>query len=274
MFGVTNFTNNRTFYTDSNGLEMQKRIIDYRPTWDITAKDWYQNITANQYPINSAMSMVTVDKTKKFTVMNDRSQAGTALEEGEFQFIQARREFGDDLRGEAIPLNETDKNGHGIRIKATYYLEVSGLTDSRQRQVQQKTDNPLQVFFALNLKSANEQSSACQATNDFASPNVKYVAFPVAKNEILLRLENIGDVYDGAQAQSVDAIKLLTKMFLQANGLMTDCSANADLFAQTRGQTISFDLTEVTLTGNMELSEMRARKIQWKTRDDALGKGV
>jgi hypothetical protein len=25
---------NKTFYTDSNSLEMQKRILNYRPTWD------------------------------------------------------------------------------------------------------------------------------------------------------------------------------------------------------------------------------------------------
>lgn len=37
---------------------------------------------------------------------------------------------------------------------------------------------------------------------------------------------------------------------------------------------MTFDLTEVTLTGNMELSEMQSRKIKWQTRDDALGKGV
>lgn len=27
-------------------------------------------------------------------------------------------------------------------------------------------------------------------------------------------------------------------------------------------------ITEVTMTGNMEISEMRSRKVQWKTRDD------
>ena len=35
-FHLTNFDNNMTFYTDSNGLEMQKRILNYRPTWNIS----------------------------------------------------------------------------------------------------------------------------------------------------------------------------------------------------------------------------------------------
>ena len=29
----TDIRSNRTFYTDSNGLEMQKRVKDFRPTW-------------------------------------------------------------------------------------------------------------------------------------------------------------------------------------------------------------------------------------------------
>lgn len=35
-FSIHNFTNNQTFWTDSNGLEMQKRILNYRPTWNLS----------------------------------------------------------------------------------------------------------------------------------------------------------------------------------------------------------------------------------------------
>jgi hypothetical protein len=37
LFSIDNFQNNQTFYTDSNGLEMQKRILNFRPTWDLQA---------------------------------------------------------------------------------------------------------------------------------------------------------------------------------------------------------------------------------------------
>lgn len=81
-FSVRDFHNNKTFFTDSNGLEMEKRILNYRPTWDIQANynDSLENITANFYPINSAISMQDGDRV--FTVTNDRSQAGSALSEG------------------------------------------------------------------------------------------------------------------------------------------------------------------------------------------------
>lgn len=155
VFELKNFINDGVFYTDSNGMEMQKRILNYRPTWDINNnyRDSNENVTANFYPINSAISMTY--KEKKFTVMNDRSQAGSALENGQIMFLQHRREFEDDGRGEGDELNELDKNGHGIRVKATYYLDISSINDSRQRQVQQKTDNPLQQFFSLKLESTD-----------------------------------------------------------------------------------------------------------------------
>jgi hypothetical protein len=52
QFYTPDIDNNKTFYTDSNGLEMQERIIDYRPTWDFIG---FLNVTQNYYPVNSAI---------------------------------------------------------------------------------------------------------------------------------------------------------------------------------------------------------------------------
>lgn len=83
-FKIEGFDNQQTFYTDSNGLEMQKRILNFRPTWNIenNYKESNENVTANYYPINSAISMRDEKQGKVFTVMNDRAQAGSALEPG------------------------------------------------------------------------------------------------------------------------------------------------------------------------------------------------
>lgn len=72
---VDNFDNNQTFYTDSNGLEMQKRILNYRPTWNFSESlaDSNENITGNYYPINSAITMMTVDNSRILSISNDRS---------------------------------------------------------------------------------------------------------------------------------------------------------------------------------------------------------
>jgi hypothetical protein len=50
----TNLTAESTFYTDSNGREMRQRIIDYRPTWNLSLAE---PVAGNYYPINSAVSL-------------------------------------------------------------------------------------------------------------------------------------------------------------------------------------------------------------------------
>jgi hypothetical protein len=103
---------------------MQKRILNYRPTWDIQANynDSLENVTANFYPINSAISMNDGDRV--FTVTNDRSQAGSALKEGSIQFMQNRRIPADDSRGMGEWMDEKDELGNGIRVSATYYIDI------------------------------------------------------------------------------------------------------------------------------------------------------
>ena len=51
---IIGFDNKKTFYTDSNGLEMQKRVIDFRPTWDLVTNE---HVSGNYYPVNSAIAI-------------------------------------------------------------------------------------------------------------------------------------------------------------------------------------------------------------------------
>jgi hypothetical protein len=53
-FETYDVNNNKTFYTDSNGLEMMERIIDHRDTWDLVLAKG-DNISANYYPVQSAV---------------------------------------------------------------------------------------------------------------------------------------------------------------------------------------------------------------------------
>mmetsp|Transcript_6779 Transcript_6779/g.10906 ORF Transcript_6779/g.10906 Transcript_6779/m.10906 type:complete len:143 (+) Transcript_6779:1986-2414(+) len=73
-FRMLDWDNNQTFYTDANGLEMQERVLNYRPTWDLkntNYKEALQNVTANYYPVTSAIAIR--DGSKQMTVMPDRS---------------------------------------------------------------------------------------------------------------------------------------------------------------------------------------------------------
>jgi hypothetical protein len=130
---VQDFVNNGIFYTDSNGLEMQYRELNYRPDFDLVTDE---HVSANYYPINSAIAIRDGDI--QFTVMNDRSQGGSVLTDGSVELMQNRRLLYDDWRGVGEALNETNKEGVGIEVDATYYLTIADLSVgevSNQRRI-------------------------------------------------------------------------------------------------------------------------------------------
>ncbi len=106
-FHAPNIANNGIFYTDSNGLEMQRRQLNYRPTWNLTTSNSL-NITANYYPVNSAIAIVDETTKMSLVVMNDRSQGGSVIKDGRIELMQNRRLNVDDHRGMGEALNETD----------------------------------------------------------------------------------------------------------------------------------------------------------------------
>lgn len=110
---------------------MQKRVLNYRSTYNITDKMYKyanENITANYYPINSAISIKDEKLGWHLTVSNDRSQGGSSLKTGQVELMQNRRIPCDDGKGVSEFLNETDSNDIGIRVPATYYVQMSNLT--------------------------------------------------------------------------------------------------------------------------------------------------
>ena len=48
----SNITSRDTFYTDSNGREMLKRVRDYRPTWKLEVNE---PVSGNYYPLTAGM---------------------------------------------------------------------------------------------------------------------------------------------------------------------------------------------------------------------------
>jgi hypothetical protein len=112
------------FYTDSNGLEMQQRMLNYRPTWNFTS---FQKVASNYYPVTSAISIIDERAKLQMTVLNDRSQGGSVVQEGRIELMQNRRLFYDDDRGVDEVLNETDQYGNGISVPARYKLVFTEL---------------------------------------------------------------------------------------------------------------------------------------------------
>ena len=77
--------------------------------------------------MNSAISIIDERAKLQMTVLNDRSQGGSVVQEGRIELMQNRRLFFDDDRGVDEVLNETDQYGNGISVPARYKLVFTEL---------------------------------------------------------------------------------------------------------------------------------------------------
>ncbi|XP_066143340.1 lysosomal alpha-mannosidase-like [Euwallacea fornicatus] len=130
-FTVEDFKNNETFYTDSNGREMIERKLNYRPTF--TYNSTVEPVTSNYYPVTSKIVIKDQEKKLQVAVLNERSQGGSSLGEGQIELMVHRRLLKDDNKGVAEPLNETEFGDQGVVARGQHYL-VLGPSDEETSQ--------------------------------------------------------------------------------------------------------------------------------------------
>lgn len=273
------FEDGEQFWTDSNGLEMQKRIKDERFSFTLD-KSGHQNVSWNYYPINSAIAMRSVEKngTKgnqgvQVTVMNERSQAGAAtLQKGMIELIQHRRLLQDDARGVEENLNETDADGFGMKVNARYWLNIFDVERgfSAQRPLQNHLDKPHSLFFAkIEEEEVPVQKSHASILPLNLSDSVsdwkmwqlfgRLVLFPLDRNMVLVRVQNSADKFDMVAPElTMNMEKFAYEMWISAN-------------PQSKSKTTPY-IKEVSLSANMAEEEVieRREKMQWKGQDDEL----
>jgi hypothetical protein len=123
---------------------------------------------------------------------------------------------------------------------------------------------PPQVFYSIN--KTNSSFFPMEADSNLDLPlffqmagineTIKMVSFPLSLNTLVVRLENIADLYDkDAQTVYLNEFKeLLEKMWLSVN---SDSNAGVEI-----------DIQEMSLTANMKLEQMEEERIKWRTVDD------
>ena len=89
--------------------------------------------------------MRDLNSNKTVTLLNDRSQGGTVLRQGEFEIMIHRRLLVDDSRGVGEPLNERDENLLGIKQVFRHYL----IFGDSYRKVQKRNDQRILPIFAV-----------------------------------------------------------------------------------------------------------------------------
>lgn len=175
------------------------------------------------------------------TIMNDRSQGGSAdlSSPSTIELMQHRRILMTDEYGSRTGVNETDRDGKGVRVKAKYYMQIFDYKkgQSLQRVQQLNIQQAPQYYFAFDYKRTLKQSitnKKDQKLFTFAKElgegfhvDCTYRLFPIAQNEVLVRFENLADAFDvtnehalaeGDLAQEVNVNAFAKELYKEVNG--------------------------------------------------------
>ncbi|XP_063391809.1 lysosomal alpha-mannosidase-like [Cydia fagiglandana] len=191
----TDLDHDGAFYTDSNGRQTIKRIRGTRATYDPVDLD---PITGNLYPVTSKIYIEDPRKNIRFSVFNDRCQAGGALIDGAVDLMLHRRILTDDI-GFGAYLNETE-DGEPIRAAGTHYLYLSKA--HRNKIFEKKFAK--EIYFAPRVLTSNNAMYAddmrqtfYNSKNEFSALNEKLplgvhllTLERITADEMLVRLEN------------------------------------------------------------------------------------
>jgi len=142
---TTDISSEKSFYTDANGRQTLRRTLNNRQTWDYKITE---PVAGNYYPINSHI-FVKDKEGKQLTLLVDRAQGGSSLNDGEIELMVHRRLLVDDGFGVGESLNE--KAYHkGLVVRGKHYLVLSDEANSARlyRSLSQELYREPQISFA------------------------------------------------------------------------------------------------------------------------------
>ncbi|XP_072745213.1 lysosomal alpha-mannosidase isoform X1 [Anoplolepis gracilipes] len=245
----SNLKTDSVFYTDSNGREMLKRVRNYRPTWDLDLKE---PIAGNYYPVTSKISIKDEEKQFKLSVLNDRAEGGSSLQDGAVELMLHRRLLKDDAFGVGEPLNET-AFGEGLVARGTHYL-FGGKVKNVDEFVLKEKELALKLalhpwILGTSVNFTIDISTKVKALTGLTKalpPNVHILTLEPWKDDtILLRLEHIFEVGEGQQLSQPVEVNI--------QGLFSTFSIES--------------IKETTLGANQLLSENNPLKWEPETND-------
>lgn len=204
------------------------------------------------------------------TIMNDRAQGGSAdlSSPSTIELMQHRRILMTDEYGAATGVNETDRDGKGVRVRARYFMQIFDTKKGRslQRDQQLNIQQPPQYYFAFDYKrtpkpkvtNKNEQqlSTFSRELGAGLRANSTYRLFPLGKNEVLVRFENLADAFDIVNEQSLAELDLAQEVNLTA-------FAN-ELYMEVNGKRPpSVEIKETDLQGVHDLG----KRFRWPAKE-------
>ncbi|KAK8768601.1 hypothetical protein V5799_014933, partial [Amblyomma americanum] len=217
---------NGVFYTDSNGREILQRSRNFRPTWQVDIKE---PVSGNYYPVNSRIFLRDPTRAVQLTVLTDRSQGGSSLQDGSVELMVHRRLLYDDAFGVGEALNESYFGGHGLVVRGTHRVVVSPVAQAAllHRPLAQTAYAAPALFFApVDAATYAEQcSTTCSALAAPLPPNVHLLTLEHwGDDKVLLRLEHFYENKDQAGQLSKPANFSLQAVFVRNIESITETS--------------------------------------------------
>ena len=182
-----NSYNKSIFYTDANGLEPMKRIVD---TFDYEETE-SPSTGGNFYPVTSYISIKDKNNKKnKITLFTDRPQGGSGFLPGSVSLSLQRMSYGTDNKGltESIYENESMKNDN---FRTTHLIvfgnRINKYLNEKNKYMEYKTNllnlvynymNKAVVLFRIKGEGDNYLNNKIKEENDLINNNInKYLFF-------------------------------------------------------------------------------------------------
>jgi len=253
-----------TFYTDSNGRDVMKRVRNYRPTWKLENSD--EPLASNYYPVTN---FIFINDTRQaMTIVTDRSQGGSSLVNGQIELMLHRRALYDDDLGVGEPLDETEggidhstnqRIGRGLVITGKHYLMLSDMNKKESfalqyRQLQMRVNHPIQMIFApfqTVEQYTNERivSDSIINTDSLHSAISVLTLYPLGDDELLLRLSH----HIGLDEMCSDAVEVTVDI--------------TNLFS-THHFSAVIAVREYSLTNTVPIEEMLEDQLHWSNESE------
>eukprot|EP01016_Furgasonia_blochmanni_P055610 TRINITY_DN933_c0_g2_i14.p1 TRINITY_DN933_c0_g2~~TRINITY_DN933_c0_g2_i14.p1 ORF type:complete len:629 (+),score=158.48 TRINITY_DN933_c0_g2_i14:164-2050(+) len=188
--------NGKVFFTDANGMEMQKRVLNYRPTFKLDVRE---PVAGNYYPVDTAIQIIDQADQTTLTLLNDRAQGGSSLNKGQVEVMLQRKIYHDDWRGVNEGLMESGPDG-SIKtwIKNTLLVTRPGYIERDWREIQFDQDHANVILLAYSNSSMFDDVVGVTADEEdfalnFVPRLVKLLMRPMGDKTFLVRLHNMAD---------------------------------------------------------------------------------
>jgi len=219
------------------GMEMQKRILNYRPSWNLQVD---QPVSGNYYPVQSTIYIEDVESNESLAILPDRAQGGSSINEGEIELMLHRRLLFDDQKGVYEALNELDPDLKGMRQWVTHTLLFNkpGVLETSYRQVQLNNymSNIVLLTPVDDTPSFEESEDTLDSGNfrDF-DQSIKLLSRPITSTKFLFRFQNM----DETDTKYVDTAVFTSPNYGQGS------------------------VVEMSLTANQPKTEMINKRFNW-----------